>query len=45
MRPLFEALDAAGNQFTTEEQEVVGRYLRSASQALRSDAHANDFAP
>lgn len=44
LRPLFDALDAAGDQFTGEEQEVIGRYLRVASQALRDYAHG-DSAP
>lgn len=39
LRPLFDALDAAGNEFTPEEQDVVGRYLRRVSQALRAYAH------
>lgn len=41
LRPLFDALDVAADQFTAEEQELIGRYLRSASQALRAYAHTD----
>lgn len=38
LRPLFDALDAVGAAFSAEEQDVIGRYLRTASQALRTYA-------
>ncbi|MBE0011306.1 MarR family winged helix-turn-helix transcriptional regulator [Arthrobacter sp. AET 35A] len=47
LRPLFDSLDAITTEFTSEEQQAIGRYLRLATERLAdfADHLADSTAP